>query len=81
MTDGGEVRLVITGVQVLRIFSLTGVDRVLPIFVSLTEALGSVPAPPEAPEDPSIVSLAIVSSPLPKPRRARRDPSPDLTDP
>jgi anti-sigma B factor antagonist len=63
--DGGEVRLVITAVQILRIFALTGADRLFPIFVSLTEALGSVPASPEAPEDPSIVSLAIVSSPLP----------------
>ena len=59
MADGGEVRLVITAAQVLRIFALTGADRLFPIFASLTEALGSVP---EAPEDPSIVSLIIVSS-------------------
>lgn len=65
MADGGEVRLVITAVQVLRIFALTGVDRVFPIFVSLTEALASVPASPDGPPDPSIVSLAVVSRPLP----------------
>ena len=65
MADGGEVRLVITAAQILRIFALTGADRLFPIFVSLTEALGSVPASPDAPEDRSIVSLIIVSSPLP----------------
>jgi anti-anti-sigma factor len=52
-TDGGEVRLVITTTQVLRIFALTGADRFFPIFVSLAEALGSVPASREAPEHPS----------------------------
>jgi anti-sigma B factor antagonist len=56
MADGGEVRLVIATTQVLRIFALTGVDRLFPIFTSLTEALGSVPASPGASEDPLIVS-------------------------
>ena len=56
MADGGEVRLVITTAQVLRIFALTGVDRLFPIFVGLTEALGSVAASPEVPEDPLIVA-------------------------
>jgi anti-sigma B factor antagonist len=74
MADGGEVRLVITAAQVLRIFALTGVDRLFPIFVSLTEALGSVPASPEASEDPSIVSLAIVSCRPSRASAARRAP-------
>jgi anti-sigma B factor antagonist len=72
MADGGEVRLVITTAQILRIFALTGADRLLPIFVSLTEALGSVPASPEAPDDPSIASLAIVSCRPPRASAARR---------
>jgi anti-sigma B factor antagonist len=37
--DGGEVRLVITGGSVVRIVALTGVDRVIPIYASLEEAL------------------------------------------
>jgi anti-sigma B factor antagonist len=36
---GGEVRLVMTGTSVLRIFVVTGVDRVIPIFGSVEEAV------------------------------------------
>jgi anti-sigma B factor antagonist len=37
--DGGQVRLVMTGAGVLRIFVVTGVDRVIPIFGSVAEAV------------------------------------------
>jgi anti-sigma B factor antagonist len=37
--EGGEVRLVVTGKSVIRIVELTGVDRVVPIYASLEEAL------------------------------------------
>ena len=37
--EGGEVRLVVTGESVIRIVELTGVDRVIPIYASLEEAL------------------------------------------
>jgi anti-sigma B factor antagonist len=37
--EGGEVRLVIAGEAVVRIVALTGVDRFMPIFASLEEAL------------------------------------------
>ena len=40
--QGGEVRLVITGADVRRIFTVTGIDRVIPSFSTLGEAL----APP-----------------------------------
>ena len=36
---GGEVRLVITGEPVVRVVALTGVDRVIPVYPSLEEAL------------------------------------------
>lgn len=36
---GGEVLLVITSALVLRVFALTGVDRMIPNFPSLAEAL------------------------------------------
>ncbi|MGH3200761.1 MAG: STAS domain-containing protein [Streptosporangiaceae bacterium] len=37
--DGGEVRLVVVGEAVARIVAITGVDRVIPIYASLEEAL------------------------------------------
>ncbi len=37
--DGGEVRLVVLGQAVARIVALTGVDRVVPCYASLEEAL------------------------------------------
>ena len=39
--EGREVLLVIPGTAVLRVFALTGMDRVLPNFTSLAEALAS----------------------------------------
>ena len=36
---GGEVRLVVVGEAVARIVALTGVDRVMPIYASLEDAL------------------------------------------
>jgi anti-sigma B factor antagonist len=41
---GGQLRLVISGDAVLRIFSITGMDQVIPSFASLAEALA--PASP-----------------------------------
>jgi anti-sigma B factor antagonist len=37
----GEVRLVITGAAVLRIFAITGLDSVIPHYASLEEALAA----------------------------------------
>jgi anti-sigma B factor antagonist len=37
----GEVRLVITGAAVLRIFAITGLDSVIPHFASLEDALAA----------------------------------------
>jgi anti-sigma B factor antagonist len=37
--DGGEVRLVVVGEAVARIVAITGVDRVIPIYASLEDAL------------------------------------------
>lgn len=37
--EGSEVRLVVTSESVTRIVELTGVDRVIPIYASLEEAL------------------------------------------
>jgi anti-sigma B factor antagonist len=39
LAQGGEVRLVISGAAVRRVFELTGLDQVIPSFTSLQEAL------------------------------------------
>jgi anti-sigma B factor antagonist len=46
---GGQVVLVIGGSAVLRIFSVTGLDRVIPYFPSLEQALRQAPATPTGP--------------------------------
>jgi anti-anti-sigma factor len=51
LADGGELRLVVsTSASVLRVFALTGIDRVIPHFPSLYEAVK--PAPTTAPRPP-----------------------------
>lgn len=42
--EGREVLLVIPGTAVLRVFALTGMDRVIPTFTSLAEALAQTAA-------------------------------------
>jgi anti-sigma B factor antagonist len=45
---GGEVRLVIGAVSVMRLLAIVGVDRVVPVFTSLDEAVmeASATSPP-----------------------------------
>lgn len=50
--EGGEARLVITSRAVLRIFAITGVDRVVPNFPTLQEALQVATAPSPASCEP-----------------------------
>jgi anti-sigma B factor antagonist len=42
--EGRAVLLVIPGTAVLRVFTLTGMDKVIPNFTSLAEALAQAPA-------------------------------------
>ncbi len=42
--EGREVLLVVPGTTVLRVFALTGMDRVIPNFTSLAEALAQTAA-------------------------------------
>jgi anti-sigma B factor antagonist len=44
LSSGGQLRLVIDSPHVLRIFAITGIDRVIPLFDRLGEAIA--PAPP-----------------------------------
>jgi len=50
--EGGQVLLAVAGATVPRIFEITGVDRVIPRFPSLEEALEHVPAT-ETPGSPA----------------------------
>jgi anti-sigma B factor antagonist len=45
--EGGQVLLVTGGAAVLRIFSITGLDRVIPNFSSLEQALAQTPTAPQ----------------------------------
>jgi anti-sigma B factor antagonist len=42
--EGGELLLVISATHVLRIFALTGIDRIIPNFTSLDQALAQTSA-------------------------------------
>jgi anti-sigma B factor antagonist len=42
--EGGELRLVISAAPVLRVFALTGIDRMIPNFTTVDEALAQTSA-------------------------------------
>lgn len=44
LAEGRQLRLVIAGGNVLRILEITGIDRVIPHFTDLEQALTSAPA-------------------------------------
>ena len=56
---GGEVRLVIREASLLRIFAVTGIDRMFPIFASLPEALAPRPSGDPAAFRPRQASMAV----------------------
>ncbi|HEY2488328.1 MAG TPA: STAS domain-containing protein [Streptosporangiaceae bacterium] len=53
LATGGEVRLVISSPDVLRLFAITGIGRVIRHFASLDEALAQLPAGASQPPRPS----------------------------
>jgi anti-sigma B factor antagonist len=52
--EGGELLLVLPRTSVLRAFAITGVDRVIPNFSRLEEALGQAPAAGSAHSSPAL---------------------------
>jgi anti-sigma B factor antagonist len=50
---GGEVRLVIGAVSVMRLLAIVGVDRMLPVFTSLDEAVTETSTETSAPSRPA----------------------------
>jgi len=68
-TEGREVLLVIPGITVLRVFALTGMDRVIPNVTSLAEALaqtGRRAGQPGLPREP-VTHPGQVTAPGPAP--------------
>lgn len=49
LSGGGQLRLVVADANILRIFAITGVDRVISHFASLGQALAAAPGPAQAP--------------------------------
>jgi anti-sigma B factor antagonist len=49
LAEGGQLRLVIATGNLLRIFAITGLDRVIPRFASLDQALAQAPRPTQNP--------------------------------
>jgi anti-sigma B factor antagonist len=43
-SEGGEMLLVVPATAVLRVFAITGIDRLIPSFPNMEEALAQVPA-------------------------------------
>jgi anti-sigma B factor antagonist len=62
--DGGELLLVICGAAVLRIFTATGIDRLIPRFPSLGQALAHTTAVPDSRGLPAAVALPADPEPL-----------------
>lgn len=42
--EGGELRMVLPAARVMRVFAVTGLDRVIPRYATLAEALAPLPA-------------------------------------
>ena len=60
VSEGGELRLVIGSPSLLRLFSITGVDHVIPAFSALPEALSELPAIAIRPQRPAPHSGALI---------------------
>jgi anti-sigma B factor antagonist len=63
LTEGGQLRLVISSANVLRVFAITGINRVIPQFASLDEALAQISRPTRRPGSGRDPSLAEPSPP------------------
>ena len=62
--EGREVLLVIAAVTVLRIFAVTGIDRLIPNFTSLGQALAQPAAVADSPGLPAAPTLSADPEPL-----------------
>lgn len=61
--EGGEMLLIVPATAVLRVFAITGVDRLIPNFSSLEEALAQLPAARAAGSSPALTGCESGSPP------------------
>jgi anti-sigma B factor antagonist len=54
--EGGELRLVLRAASLLRLFRATGMDRAIPCYATLTEALRKLPAIAIRPHSPRLAA-------------------------
>lgn len=59
VAEGGELRLVLRSRSLLRIFSITGVDSVIPAYPTLAEALSERPTAAIRPPRPDLRAQAL----------------------
>lgn len=60
--EGGELRLVVRSATLLRLFSLTGVDHVIPNFTTLDQATSELPAAAIRPRRSDVTGLPRILS-------------------
>ncbi|MGA8454745.1 MAG: STAS domain-containing protein [Streptosporangiaceae bacterium] len=60
--EGGELRLVVRSATLLRLFSLTGVDHVIPNFTTLDQAVSELPAVAIRPRRSDVTGLPRILS-------------------
>ena len=60
--EGGELRLVVRSATLQRLFSLTGVDHVIPHFTTLDQAVGELPAVAIRPRRSDVTGLPRILS-------------------
>jgi anti-sigma B factor antagonist len=58
VAEGGDLRLVMRAASLLRLFTITGVDRVIPGFETVDEALSQMPAIAIRRERPTLAAEA-----------------------
>jgi anti-sigma B factor antagonist len=63
LAEGGDLRLVVTGPAVLRILSLTGLDRAIRMFATVGEAVAELPAMAIQPPGNVVRIVDLVSGP------------------
>jgi stage II sporulation protein AA (anti-sigma F factor antagonist) len=60
--EGGELRLVVRSATLLRLFSVTGVDHVIPNFTTLDQAVSELPAVAIRPRRSDVTGLPRILS-------------------
>jgi anti-sigma B factor antagonist len=74
LAEDGGLRLVIPAAALLRIFAVTGLDRLIPIFTDLDQALEPAPTPRLPPPATATATAPPADRPMPDPGAATSPP-------